>query len=176
MIRLFTLMSLAMVDTVAPTYNDQVHLPATGGHTTAIQEGESDGNPNTPGDPTWTSRAQSVGGTPEYWSGHSTFSAAGGAGAGGVLLPGRHRLQLRQRLGAGGTPRSYTSFSAAVDGRWPLADRGRAALRVSATMTPWPPGRAIARGDRGRQAAAPQRGPRTSDRVPLWSRVSITPG
>lgn len=40
---------------------------------TAIQEGENDGNPNTAGDPTWTSLI----GTPpfpEYTSGHSTFS------------------------------------------------------------------------------------------------------
>jgi hypothetical protein len=116
MIHLFALLSMAMADTVAPTYMTKF----TYRHwrpTTAILEGESDGNPNTPGDPSWTSRAASVGGTPEYWSGHSTFSAAAGAILAGFFCRDDIAFSFTSDSAPTppGTARSYSSFSAAVD-------------------------------------------------------------
>lgn len=52
--RLFALTSFAMADAIINVWNDKAHYgfwrPIT-----AIQNGDSDGNPNTVGDPTWTS-------------------------------------------------------------------------------------------------------------------------
>ena len=46
---------------------------------TAIREADTDGNPDTAPDPTWTPRNTSVGSSPEYASGLSSFSGAASA-------------------------------------------------------------------------------------------------
>jgi hypothetical protein len=73
--RLFALESMAMADTVAPTYKTKVVFHAWR-PTRAIHEADLDGNPDTVADPNWSARAGTAGGTPEHWSGHSSFSAA----------------------------------------------------------------------------------------------------
>ncbi len=47
--------------------------------TSAIRQADTDGNPATAKDDAWTSRIQSVGGTPEYNSGTSAFAGAASA-------------------------------------------------------------------------------------------------
>ena len=78
MARLFALLGMALSDTVAPTvmtkYVYHSWRPAT-----AILEAHTDGNAHTESDPAWSPRAGGIGTSPEYWSGHSTFSAAGAA-------------------------------------------------------------------------------------------------
>jgi hypothetical protein len=44
--------------------------------TTAIREADTDGNPLTVPNPTWAPRAGSVGSSPEWVSGHSSYSGA----------------------------------------------------------------------------------------------------
>lgn len=73
--RLLALETMAMADTVAPTFMTK-YVFHHWRPTTAINEASTDGNDLTEPDMgTWTSRG-GVGGTPEYWSGHSSFSAA----------------------------------------------------------------------------------------------------
>jgi hypothetical protein len=71
MAHLFALTSMAMSDTVAPTVMTKF-LFRHWRPTTAIQQAADDQDR----DPNWTPRAGSPGTSPEYWSGHSTFSAA----------------------------------------------------------------------------------------------------
>jgi hypothetical protein len=100
--RLFALESMAMADTVAPTYMTKfVHH--TWRPTRAIRELV---------DPTWVSRSGSAGGTPEYFSGHSTFSSAGATVLAGFFC--RDDLPFSLRSDSTGTVRSYDSFSDAA--------------------------------------------------------------
>jgi hypothetical protein len=113
MSRLFALLSLSMVDTVAPTYTAKF----TFRHwrpTTAIREADTDGNGSTTADPAWSARAGSVGGTPEYWSGHSTFSAAAGETLRGFYCNDNIAFSFTSDSAPGGTARSFSSFSSAV--------------------------------------------------------------
>jgi membrane-associated phospholipid phosphatase len=78
--RLFALVSMAMADTVAPTVMTK-WLYKHWRPATAIREADSDGNTLTePPEPGWFPRAgtspTAIGTTPEYWSGHSSFSVA----------------------------------------------------------------------------------------------------
>ena len=115
--RLFALESMAMVDTVAPTYKTKFvyhHWRPT----TAINRANEDGNPNTnpPETGTWKARAGSVGSTPEYWSGHSSFSAAAAAALAGFFCDDAIAFTLTTDPGPFGAspPRSYGSFSQAA--------------------------------------------------------------
>ena len=114
MVRLFALLSMAMADTVAPTYMTKFTYRFWR-PTTAIREADTDGNSNTTADTGWTSRALSVGGTPEYWSGHSTFSAAAGEALTLFFCNDAIAFSFASDSAPGGTPRSYPSFSNAVD-------------------------------------------------------------
>ncbi|WP_205717807.1 vanadium-dependent haloperoxidase [Actinomadura soli] len=73
--RLAALSSVALADVSIPTVRTKfVHRhwrPET-----AIQQADTDGNPHTEKDTGWKARAGSAGSTPEYVSGHSSFSAA----------------------------------------------------------------------------------------------------
>ncbi len=82
--------------------------------TTAIREADTDGNPLTQADPTWVSRAGSVGGTPEYVSGHSSFSAAGAGVLDGFFCSDHISFTLTTDTAPGGVARSYPSFTAAA--------------------------------------------------------------
>lgn len=111
--RLFALQSMAMADTVAPTYRTKfIHhfwRPKT-----AIRQAEFDGNPHTDADPSWSPRAGSEGSSPEHWSGHSSFSAAAATVLGGFFCSDRITFSLVTDSSPGGQARTYSSFSAAA--------------------------------------------------------------
>lgn len=111
--RLFALVSLAMVDTVAPTYQTKWAFhhwrPAT-----AIREAGTEGNPYVgPADPGWNPRAGGIGTSPEYWSGHSTFSGAAVKALQGFFCADAIQFTLKTDSAPGGVARTYRSFSQA---------------------------------------------------------------
>ena len=112
MARLFALLSMAMCDTVAPTYQTKFlfHFwrPAT-----AIREADTDGNPNTTADPSWSPRAGGIGGTPEHWSGHSSFAGAAARVLAGFFCDDNISFTITTDSAPGGQARTYPSFSAA---------------------------------------------------------------
>ena len=73
--RLFALMTMAVADAVAVVWDSKAYFYSWR-PTVAIREGHADDNPLTVGDPTWTSRSGSVGSSPEYNSGTSSFAGA----------------------------------------------------------------------------------------------------
>ena len=112
--RLFALVSMALADTVAPTVATKFIYrhwrPAT-----AIREANTDNNPLTePADPSWNPRAGGIGTSPEYWSGHSSFSAAGAAALQGFYCADDITFTLLSDSAPGGQARTYPSFSAAA--------------------------------------------------------------
>jgi PAP2 superfamily protein len=114
MARLFALLSVSLADTVAPTVTTKfIHRrwrPAT-----AIREADTDGNPLTDADPAWAPRAGGIGTSPEYWSGHSSFSAAGAAVLAGFFCADAIPFTLVTDSAPGGGARTYPSFSAAAE-------------------------------------------------------------
>jgi PAP2 superfamily protein len=74
--RLLALLGVALSDVSIPTVRTKF-IYRHWRPETAIQQADTDGNPYTDKDETWKARAGSPGGTPEYISGHSSFSAAG---------------------------------------------------------------------------------------------------
>jgi hypothetical protein len=119
MTRLFALVSMAMADTVAPTYATKYKYK----HwrpTTAIREASTDTNPLTDYEPetNWMSRANgAVGGSPEYWSGHSSFSAAAATVLAGFYCDDNVSFTLTTDAtppNPPNQPRTYASFSAAA--------------------------------------------------------------
>ena len=111
--RLFALQSMAMADTVAPTYQTKFDYffwrP-----TTAIRQADTDGNPDTIQDPSWSARAGSIGSSPEHWSGHSSFSAAGASVLAGFFCNDEISFTLITDSSPSAQPRTYPSFSAAA--------------------------------------------------------------
>jgi hypothetical protein len=111
--RLFALQSMAMADTVGPTYETK-YVFRFWRPTTAIQQADTDGNKKTDPAPTWAPRAGSPGSSPEHWSGHSSFSAAGATVLAGFFCSDRIRFSLRTDTAPGGQPRAYDRFSTAA--------------------------------------------------------------
>jgi hypothetical protein len=110
--RLFALLSMAMADTVAPTYQTKFVFHAWR-PATAIREADTDDNPNTIADPGWSPRAGGIGGTPEHWSGHSSFAGAGARVLAGFFCQDDIPFTLVTDSAPGAQARSYRSFSAA---------------------------------------------------------------
>jgi hypothetical protein len=111
--RLLALVSMALADSTIVTVRTKFQYR----HwrpTTAIREADTDGNPLTAPNPTWTSRAGSVGSSPEYVSGHSSFSGAGAATLAGFFCADRIRFTHTTDSAPGGEARTYPSFSAAA--------------------------------------------------------------
>lgn len=111
--RLFALVSMALADSVAPTYTTKFSFR----HwrpTTAIREADSDGNSSTSPDPSWSARAGTLGSSPEYWSGHSSFSAAAAGVLAGFFCKDATPFTLITDSAPGGQGRTYPSFSAAA--------------------------------------------------------------
>ena len=111
--RLTALLTMALADTtvatVATKYAYRHWRP-----TTAIQEADTDGNPLTQPDTAWSARAGSPGGTPEYVSGHSSYSGAGAAALAGFFCADGIAFTHVTDSAPGGTPRTYPGFSAAA--------------------------------------------------------------
>jgi PAP2 superfamily len=111
--RLTALLTMALADTTVAT----VATKFTYRHwrpTTAIREADTDGNAATTADPAWTARAGTAGGTPEYVSGHSSYSGAGAAVLQGFFCTDAVPFTLATDSAPGGTPRSYPGFAAAA--------------------------------------------------------------
>ncbi|MEU8820517.1 vanadium-dependent haloperoxidase [Actinoplanes sp. NPDC048796] len=102
--RLTALLSMGLADTTVATvgtkYRYRHWRP-----TTAIRETT---------DPAWTARAGSVGGTPEYTSGHSSYSGAGAALLAGYFCDDGIAFTHVTDSAPGGAARSYPGFSAAA--------------------------------------------------------------
>ena len=112
--RLFALQTMAMADTVAPTYatkyDHRFWRPAA-----AINRAAEDGNPATaPAAGTWRPRAGSQGSSPEHWSGHSSFSSSSAAVLAGFFCRDDISFTL---VTDSPTPeaRTFASFSQAAD-------------------------------------------------------------
>jgi hypothetical protein len=113
-VRLLALLGMASADTTVATvrtkYQSRHWRP-----TTAIREADTDGNPHTQPNPAWAARAGSVGSTPEYVSGHSSYSAAGATVLAGFFCADGIGFTHATDSAPGGTTRSYPGFSAAAD-------------------------------------------------------------
>jgi hypothetical protein len=115
MARLSALLSMAMADTVGPT----TITKATYRHwrpTVAIQHADIDGNPLTDADPSWTQRGAPLPGSPENYSGHSAFGAAGATVLAGFFCNDNISfILLSDSAAAFGLPaREYPRFSSAA--------------------------------------------------------------
>ncbi|BEL03464.1 hypothetical protein Q0Z83_016550 [Actinoplanes sichuanensis] len=102
--RLTALLTMALADTTVVT----VSTKFTYRHwrpTTAIRETT---------DPAWTARAGSVGGSPEYVSGHSSYSGAAATVLAGFFHTDRITFSHATDSAPGGTARTYPAFSAAA--------------------------------------------------------------
>jgi hypothetical protein len=108
--QLFALESMALADTVAPT-NEAKYVYNFWRPETAINEGDFDGNAATDGGP-WTGRA-ALSGTPEHYSGHSSFSGAGAEVLARFLCRDDVAFTVTTDSGGGAT-RVFPSFSAAA--------------------------------------------------------------
>jgi hypothetical protein len=111
--RLLALVSMALADVVAPTFQSKF-LYAHWRPTTAINEADTDGNPATDADPTWRPRGGGIGGNPQHTSGHSAFSAAAATVLAGFFCRDDIAFVHQNDGAPGGTPRLYPSFSAAA--------------------------------------------------------------
>ncbi|MEU8231166.1 vanadium-dependent haloperoxidase [Actinoplanes sp. NPDC048967] len=111
--RMTALVSMALADSTVTT----VRTKETYRHwrpTTAIREADTDGNPLTTANPTWSARAGSVGGSPEWTSGHSSYSNAGATVLAGFFCSDNVRFTHVSDTAPGGQARSYPSFSSAA--------------------------------------------------------------
>lgn len=111
--RLFALESMALADTVAPTYSTK-YAYRFWRPTTAIRQADPALNADTVPNPAWTARAGSIGSSPEHFSGHSTFSAAAAAVLGGFFCRDDMAFTLTTDSAPGSLSRTYPSFSAAA--------------------------------------------------------------
>ena len=111
--RMTALVSMALADTTVPTvltkYTYRHWRP-----TTAIREADTDGNPLTQANPAWSARAGSVGGTPEWVSGHSSYSGAAATVLAGFFCSDTVPFTHATDTAPGGLPRTYPSFSSAA--------------------------------------------------------------
>jgi hypothetical protein len=110
--RLLALLTMTMADTVAPTYQTKFLFHAWR-PATAIREADTDDNPNTIADPGWSPRAGGIGGTPEHWSGHSSFAGAAARVLAGFFCQDNIPFTLVTDSAPGAQARTYPSFSAA---------------------------------------------------------------
>jgi hypothetical protein len=111
--RLFALLSMALADTVGPTYTTKLSY-AFWRPTTAIAQGAEDENPYTDPDPTWKPRAGGAGGTPEHTSGHSSFSAAAATVLAGFFCDDNVSFSHVSDSSPAGQARVFGSFSQAA--------------------------------------------------------------
>ncbi|GIE30649.1 haloperoxidase [Actinoplanes italicus] len=111
--RLGALITMALADTSVVTVSTK-YAYRHWRPTTAIREADTDGNPATVADPAWSARAGSVGSSPEYVSGHSSYSGAGATVLAGFFRTDRIAFTHATDSAPGGTARTYPSFSAAA--------------------------------------------------------------
>jgi membrane-associated phospholipid phosphatase len=96
------------VATVGTKFAHQHWRPAQ-----AIPGADLDGNPLTVADPTWRPRGGNAG-SPEWISGHSSYSGAAATVLAGFFCTDAIPFDLVTDTAPGGTQRSYAGFSAAA--------------------------------------------------------------
>jgi hypothetical protein len=110
--RLFALLGMAIADAVIVSWEAKATYffwrP-----TPAIHEADTDDNPDTVPDPTWTSRIGSAGGSPEHTSGTSTFAGAASTVLAGFYCHDDIAFTFLTDQASNGS-RAYSSFSAAA--------------------------------------------------------------
>jgi hypothetical protein len=108
--RMFALVSMATADAIITCWESKIHYnfwrPVT-----AIRDGENDGNPDTPGDPQWTSFFNAPN-YPDYTSGANNVSGATTTIL-ALLFGDREEFTLYSNV-TDTAPRSYTRFSDAA--------------------------------------------------------------
>ena len=105
--RLFALLGMAIADAVKVSWEAKATY-FTWRPTTAIRQAGGDGNPATTPDTTWTSRIVTIGGSPEYNSGTSTFAGAASAAIEGFYCNGPVAFSFETDMASNG-PRSYAN-------------------------------------------------------------------
>lgn len=112
-VRLLALVTMAMSDdtivAVGTKYAHRHWRP-----TTAIQQADTDDNSYTVTDPAWRARAGSAGSTPEWISGHSSYSATAAGVLAGFFCADNIAFDVLTDTAPGGVARSYPGFSAAA--------------------------------------------------------------
>ncbi|WP_306214828.1 vanadium-dependent haloperoxidase, partial [Actinoplanes sp. RD1] len=111
--RLDALLTMALADVTVATVATK-HTYRHWRPTTAIREADTDGNPATRPDPAWSARAGSVGATPEYVSGHSSYSGAGATVLTGFFRTDAIAFTHTTDSAPGGAARHYPGFAAAA--------------------------------------------------------------
>ena len=114
--RLFALESMALADTVAATYETKWYYHGWRPQS-AIRHASEDGNNDTEDDDSWTARGGAGTGSPQYYSGHSAFSAAGAQVLASFFCNDNVTFTLdtdNTGTGDGTLPRTYSSFSQAA--------------------------------------------------------------
>jgi membrane-associated phospholipid phosphatase len=110
--RLFAALNLSFADSAIAFY-DAKYTYRLWRPVTAIRLADTDGNPNTTGDPAWLPLSVNTAPDPSYPGAHSTISAAGAD----VLFSfyGDQQTFTVTSPALPGVPRSFTSFSAAAE-------------------------------------------------------------
>jgi hypothetical protein len=112
-VRMTALVGMALADTTVATVRTK-HTYRHWRPTTAIREADADGNPLTPADPAWAARAGSVGGTPEWVSGHSSYSGVAATVLAGFFCSDNVGFTHATDTAPGGEARTYPSLSSAA--------------------------------------------------------------
>ena len=109
--RIFARVGMAIADGVAASWDSKATF-FTWRPFFAIREADLDGNPDTEADPSWTPRNISIGASPEWPSGLSTFSGAASAVIEAFYFP--HRVSFCFATDPAPAPRCYNSPLAAA--------------------------------------------------------------
>ena len=126
--RLYALVNMAMADAGIAAWDSKYNTPVDLWRpTTGIREGDTDGNPDTIGDPNWQPLSETVAtingityggyvpGFPAYISGHSTFAAAHAAIMRNFFGTDNVSFTISSEDPFNTGDRSFTSFSQAAD-------------------------------------------------------------
>ena len=109
--RIFARVGMAIADGVAASWDTKATF-FTWRPFFAIREADLDGNPDTEADPAWSPRNISIGASPEWTSGLSTFSGAASAVIEAFYFP--HRVSFCFATDPAPAPRCYNSPLAAA--------------------------------------------------------------
>jgi hypothetical protein len=110
--RLFAALNLSFADSAIAFY-DAKYTYRLWRPVTAVRLADSDGNPNTAGDPSWLPLAGNTAADPSYPGAHSTISAAGADVLASFYGDNEHFLLSSPALP--GVTRSFKSFNAAAE-------------------------------------------------------------
>ena len=125
--RIFARVGMAIADGVAASWETKATF-FTWRPFFAVREADLDGNPETDPDPTWMPRNISIGASPEWASGLSTFSGAASAVIEAFYFP--HRVSFCFATDPAPTARCYNRPSRSGHRGWPVAHLSGHSLSV----------------------------------------------